>query len=246
MDLGLEGRTAFITGASSGLGLGCASALAAEGVTVAMVSRTRERIDAAAAVVPDSLPLVADITDPHTLDAAIEEAEQRLGPIDILIANGGGPPPGNFATTDLDAYDQALKLNLLPTVAMCKRLIPGMQERGYGRVVAITSIAVREPNAMLILSNTARSGLTSFLKTTAREVAADGVTINSLQPGLHLTSRLTGMHSDVEALATTVPAQLLGDPADFGSVAAFLCSDAAKFITGAAIPIDGGAAHGLQ
>lgn len=246
MDLNLTGRTAFVTGASSGLGLSCAKALAAEGAKVAMASRTRDRIDAAAADVPGALALVADVTDPDALNAAIEEAEATLGPIDILVANAGGPPPGTFASTDVDAYAEAFALNLLPTIAMCKRLVPGMQERGWGRVVAITSISVRQPIDVLILSNTARSGLTSFLKTTATEVAADGVTVNSLQPGSHLTDRLRSMQSNLDATAKAVPTRRLGDPDDFGQIAAFLCSDAAKFITGASIPVDGGASKGLQ
>jgi 3-oxoacyl-[acyl-carrier protein] reductase len=122
-----------------------------------------------------------------------------------------------------------------------------MRRRGWGRVVAVTSIAVREPIATLILSNTARAGLTGFLKTTAREVAGDGVTVNSLQPGLHRTARLTDVYGDdLSPLAATIPAGVIGDPDDFGAIAAFLCSDAASFITGAAIPVDGGGSHGLQ
>ena len=164
-----------------------------------------------------------------------------------MIANAGGPPPGDFASTDLAEYEPALRLNLLSTVAMCKAVVPAMQARGWGRVVAVTSISVREPIAQLILSNTARAGVTGFLKTVAREVAGDGVTINSLQPGLHATDRLHSVYGDdLSVLADAVPTGTLGDPADFGAVAAFLCSDAAKFITGTAIPVDGGAAHGLQ
>ena len=130
---------------------------------------------------------------------------------------------------------------------MCKATVPAMQAQGWGRVVAITSISVREPIAQLILSNTARAGVTGFLKTLAREVAGDGVTVNSLQPGLHATDRLHSVYGDdLAPLAAGVPANMIGDPADFGRLAAFLCSDSAKFVTGAAIPVDGGAAHGLQ
>ena len=246
MDLGLTGRTALVTGASSGLGLSCAKALAEAGVSVVMASRSLERIQAAAADVQGATALAADVSDLGALEGLIEQAETAVGPIDILIANAGGPPPGTFASTDLDAYTAALDLNLLPTVAMCKRLVPGMQQRGFGRVVAITSIAVREPIDVLILSNTARAGLTAFLKTTAREVAADGVTINTLQPGVHETARLTGIYDDLDAVAAGVPANKLGDPDDFGRIAAFLCSESATFITGASIPVDGGAARGLQ
>lgn len=244
MDLSLANRTALVTGSSSGLGLGCARALAEEGCRVVMVSRSLERLREAG--VDGAELIAADVSDRDACEAMIDEAERRVGPIDIVIANAGGPPAGNFASTDVDAYGAAIDLNLLPTIVMCKRLVPGMQERGWGRVVAITSISVREPIGTLILSNTARAGVTAFLKTTATEVAADGVTVNSLQPGLHETARLSALSDDLEALAQTLPTQTLGDPDDFGKVAAFLCSDAAKFITGTAIPIDGGSGHGLQ
>jgi 3-oxoacyl-[acyl-carrier protein] reductase len=247
MDLGLAGKRALVTGASSGLGLGCARALSAEGARVALVSRSAEKLDAAAASLDgETLTLTCDVSDPDDTERMISQVEEGLGGVDILIANAGGPPPGTFETTDLDAYRPALELNLLSTVTMCKRIIPAMREQGWGRVVAITSIAVREPIETLILSNTARAGLTAFLKTTAREVAADGVTVNSLQPGLHLTDRLTNLYDDVAALAAGVPANRLGDPDDFGAIAAFLCSDEAKFVTGVAVPVDGGASRGMQ
>jgi len=129
---------------------------------------------------------------------------------------------------------------------MCKHLIPPMQERGWGRVVAITSISVRQPIDQLILSNTARAGLTAFLKTTATEVASDGVTVNTVQPGLHATDRLTQLYDDLEVVASRLPTGVLGDPGDFGRVVAFVCSESARSITGASIPVDGGAAKGLQ
>jgi len=164
-----------------------------------------------------------------------------------LVANAGGPPAGTFASTGLDAYLPALELNLLSTVAMCTAAVPLMRDGGWGRIVAITSISVREPIGNLILSNTARAGLTGFLKTLSREVAGDGITVNSLQPGLHRTPRLIDLHGDaVDDLGAMIPAGVVGDPDDFGAIAAFLCSDAARFVTGAAIPVDGGAAHGLQ
>jgi 3-oxoacyl-[acyl-carrier protein] reductase len=247
MDLGLEGRRALVTGGSSGLGLGCARALAAEGARLALVSRSAEKLAAAAgSIVGEPLTIVGDLADVASIEPLLDEVERRLGGIDILVANAGGPPPGNFAQTDVAAYSDALDLNLLATIAMCKHSIPSMQERGWGRVVAITSLSVREPMASLILSNTARAGLTAFLKTVATEVAPNGVTVNSLQPGLHLTDRLDALYDDPGALAGGVPARQLGDPDDFGAICAFLCSDAAKFITGVAIPIDGGAGHGLQ
>lgn len=160
--------------------------------------------------------------------------------MDILVANAGGPPAGNFAQTSVDAYPAALDLNLLSVVAMCKAAVPAMQEQGWGRIVAITSLSVRQPMAQLILSNTARAGATAFLKTLAREVAGDGITVNSAQPGLHLTDRVHEIYSD------GLPDRPMGDPADFGQVVAFLCSEPARFTTGVQLHVDGGDYTGLQ
>ncbi len=247
MDLGITGRTALVTGASSGLGLASAQALAANGVRVGMVARSAERLEAAReAVDGDPVTIMADLSQPENINDMLTAAQEALGDIDILVANAGGPPPGDFASTDLGAYPDALQLNLLSTVAMCKYLIPPMQERGWGRVVAITSISVRQPIDQLILSNTARAGLTAFLKTTATEVAPDGVTVNTVQPGLHATDRLTELYDDLEAVASRVPTGALGNPGDFGRIVAFVCSESARSITGASIPVDGGTAKGLQ
>jgi len=247
MDLSLAGRRAAVAGASAGLGLASARALAAEGAHVAMCSRDRDRIEAAAREIGDgATPIVADVGTVDGATTFVEQAEAALGGIDILVANAGGPPPGTFASTDIDAYRAAVELNLLSVVAMCRASVPAMQARGWGRVVAITSIAVRQPIADLILSNTARSGLTGFLKTLALEVAPDGVTVNSVQPGLHDTDRLRSLHGGtVDALAAAVPTGEVGRPEDFGAVVAFLCADQARFITGAALPVDGGTYRAL-
>ncbi len=248
MDLGLQGKTALVTGASSGLGLASAVCLAAEGARVAMVSRDADKLhEAAGSVGNDPIIIAADLSDPASIDSMLNDSVEHLGaPIDILVANAGGPPRGNFATTTLDAYPDALQLNMLSTIAMCKGLIPGMQERGWGRVVAITSATVRSPSANLILSNTARAGLTAFLKTTATEVAGDGVTVNSVQPGMHATPRLAELGADLDALGAAVPTGVIGRPEDFGAIVTFLCSDQARFVTGAALQVDGGAYSGLQ
>ena len=246
MDFGIAGKRAVVAGASAGLGLGCAQALAAEGVKVAIGSRDQERIDAAAASIDGAIGVVGDVSTTAGAVSFVEEATEALGGIDILIANAGGPPLGNFASTDLDAYAEAVNLSLLSTVAMVHTAMPHMQAAGWGRVVAITSISVRQPLGNLILSNTARAGVTGFLKNVATEVGKDGVTVNSLQPGSHKTARLMGAGFDLEAAANAIPTRSIGDPADFGKVAAFLCSDAAKFITGSSIAVDGGAYAGLQ
>ncbi len=251
MDLGLEGRTAAVAGGSGGLGLGVARALAAEGVAVAVCGRDRARVErAAAGLGADAVPLVADVSTPEGATAFVDDAEDALGRIDVLVPNAGGPPSGTFASTPLEAYMPALQLNLLSTVAMCQAAVPAMADRGWGRVVAITSASVRQPIPTLILSNTARAGVTGFLKTLALEVAPQGVTVNSVQPGIHATERFRQLYGDTEdaaaAVAENVPVRAVGRAEDFGRVVAFLCSDAARFVTGAAIPVDGGASRGLQ
>ena len=244
MDLGIAGRRAAVAAASRGLGYGVAEALAREGVAVAICGRDRQQVAAAAKQLGgDTVALVVDVS---TTDGATEfatSARAALGGIDILVPNAGGPPPGTFATTPLEEYAKAIELNCLSVIAMCTEAVPAMRAQRWGRVVAITSISVRQPIPHLILSNTARAGVTGYLKTLAREVAADGVTVNSLQPGLHDTERVRKLG---ESDASGVPAGELGRPADFGAVATFLCSDHARFLTGAAIPVDGGAHAGLQ
>ena len=175
------------------------------------------------------------------------DATAAIGGLDILVTNAGGPPAGRFADIGVDQYPAALDLNLMSVVAMCKAAVPAMQSQGWGRVLAITSITVRQPIDQLILSNTARAGATAFLKSMATQVAPDGVTVNSVQPGYHATPRLLEVYGgQLTDLASEVPTQTIGDPDDFGRVCAFLCSESAKFITGAAVPVDGGAYKGLQ
>lgn len=253
MDLRIGGRRAAVAAASDGLGLGTARALLAEGAHVAICGRNRERLGAAVAhleAIGGGGEVHGVVADVGTIDGAegfVAEATEVLGGLDILVPNAGGPPPGGFASTGLAAYAPALELNLLSTVAMCIAAVPAMRARGWGRVAAITSVSVRQPIPGLILSNTARAGVTGFLKTLALEVAADGVTVNSVQPGPHATERLRSMHGgDLTAAAASVPTGELGRPDDFGAVVAFLCSDQARFITGAAVPVDGGAHRALQ
>lgn len=242
MDLGISGRRAAVAAGSSGLGLGTAAALVAEGVHVAICGRDPERLDDAARKIGHGcVAIVADVSTVEGSIGFIDAAADALGAVDILIANAGGPPPGTFASTPIDAYPKALDLNLMSIVAMCKAAVPPMQERRWGRVVAITSLSVRQPMGQLILSNTARAGATAFLKTLALEVADDGVTVNSVQPGLHRTPRVTDLYSEDQQAAMR-----MGEAADFGAVAAFLCSEQARFTTGVQLHVDGGSYLGLQ
>ena len=249
MDLEIRGRRAAVAGASAGLGLATARALAESGCRVAICGRTEARVVAAAAEVGhDCIGFVCDVSTAAGATAFVTMAIDALGGVDILVPNAGGPPPGTFASTPVDAYAAALELNLISVVAMCKAAVPAMQAQRWGRVCAITSISVRQPIPSLILSNTARAGATGFLKTLAREVAADGVTVNSVQPGLHATDRVNqlAIGAGADAIKMGIPAGFIGDPDDFGKVVAFLCSEPARFITGSHLPIDGGSYAGLQ
>jgi len=248
MDLGLTGRRAAVAAGSAGLGFGSALALANDGAEVVICGRDEARLrDAVARIGHSCRYVVCDVSDAEGGREFVELATGVLGGVDILVCNAGGPPPGTFASTPIEAYAKALDLSLLSVVGMCKAAVPSMQERGWGRVVAITSYGVRQPIPTLILSNTARTGATGFLKTVAREVAKDGVTVNSVQPGVHLTDRITQVYgANPDATAMGIPAGVLGDPLDFGHAVAFLCSEHARFITGAHLPVDGGQYSGLQ
>ncbi len=245
MDLGIEGKRAAVAAASAGLGLGSARALVAEGARVAICGRNDGTIRAAAeALGGGCIPIVADVGGEAGARGFVRDAKAALGGVDILVANAGGPPPGTFASTEMDAYRHALELNCLSTIAMCQEAVPAMCEAGWGRVVAITSIGVREPVPSLIASVAARTGLTGFLKVLAREVAPNGVTVNSAQPGLHWTKRLIDLGASRETMAGAIPAGDVGDPDDFGRIVAFLCSETAKFVTGTGLLVDGGQSMG--
>lgn len=241
MDLGIAGRRAAVAAATSGLGLATAQSLANEGVDVAICGRTQARVDAAAATIGDRcVPIVADVSSVEGATGFVDAATAALGGVDILVPNAGGPPPGTFESTPVEAYPEAIDLNLMSVVAMCKAAVPAMREQAWGRVVAITSVSVRQPIGALILSNTARAGATAFLKTLALEVADDGVTVNSVQPGLHVTGRTEALYGDGLASMRT------GAADDFGAIVAFLCSEFASFTTGAQLHVDGGSYLGLQ
>jgi 3-oxoacyl-[acyl-carrier protein] reductase len=244
MDLGLAGRVALVTGGSKGIGLGIATALAAEGARVAVASRNREAVEAAAAQIGGT-GFVFDSGDLDAIPGLLDGVESALGPIDVYIANTGGPPPNpdplGFTREQWEAAHRSL---VLSPMTILQRLLPQMRSRGWGRVVAVSSSAVREPITALQLSNAHRPGLIVGFKVLARQSAGDGVTINTLLPGRIATDRIidtAGSREAAEASARdTIPAGRLGEPADMGAAAAFLCSDQAGYITGATLLVDGG------
>ncbi len=259
MDLGIAGRWALVGGASKGLGLGCARALAAEGVNVVMVARGAEALNAAAATLQAEcpgvkvLPVAADITTTEGRAAAFAVPGGPGTDFDIVVTNAGGPPPGDFRTWDRDAWIRAVDANMLTPIELIKATVDGMAARGFGRIVNITSSAVKAPIDILGLSNGARSGLTGFVAGVARSgIAAQGVTINNLLPGKFDTDRLQGTLAGAAAKTgksvdevraaqmAQVPARRFGTPDEFGAICAFLCSRHAGYINGQNILPDGG------
>jgi 3-oxoacyl-[acyl-carrier protein] reductase len=244
MDLGLQGRVALVSGASHGLGRAIAAELAAEGATVAISSRSREKVDAAAAEI-GATGLVWDTDDVDGAGRLLDEVAAALGPVDVLVCNTGGPPAGadplGFPRSDWEAAYRSL---VLAPMALVEHALPGMRERGWGRILNVVSISVREPLPSLMLSNVHRAGMVTGFKTIARKVAGDGVTLNSLLPGRFATARIAdtsgGMDAAQAAARETVPAGRLGDPAEFAAAAAFLCSGRASYITGETLAVDGG------
>ena len=245
MELGLSGRVALVIGSSSGIGLGIAAALAREGARVAVVSRSRERAEGAVATIDgDASPFVADTDDLDRLAELPGEVEAALGPIEILVTNTGGPPLGGAISHELDHWERAYRSLVLAPRVLAGVVVPGMRERGWGRVVNVGSSSTREPLPGLNLSNSHRMAAVGFLKTLAVEVAGDGITVNTVATGRFATERLASADGSLdaaeEAARREVPAARLGRPEEYGDLVAFLCSDKAAYITGTVIPIDGG------
>lgn len=257
MDLGINGRWALVCGASKGLGLGCARALVREGVNVVIVARGEAALQAAAEglrALPGAAEIravAADVTTEAGRAAALAACPQ----VDILVTNAGGPPPGDFRSFERDDWIAALDANMLAPIALMQALLPGMCERGWGRVVNITSTSVKSPLSTLGLSNTARAGLTGYVAGVSRAVAGHGVTINNLLPGSHDTDRIKALDEAAERREgiskeesrarriAEIPAGRMGTPAEFGAMCAFLCSAQAGYIVGQNIALDGGSTN---
>jgi 3-oxoacyl-[acyl-carrier protein] reductase len=239
MDLGIAGRSALVMGASKGIGRAVAAELAAEGARVVVTSRSRERIEAAAAAI-GATPLVHDSADLDGVDALLEAA----GPVDLLVTNTGGPPAGpDPLGFERAQWEEAYRTLVLAPMALVERVLPGMRERGFGRVVNVVSTSVREPIPSLMLSNAHRASMITAFKTLARAIAGDGVTLNSVLPGRIATDRifaLQGREAAEHAAAEEVPAGRLGTVEEFAAAVAFLCSARAGYITGETLAVDGG------
>lgn len=256
MDLGIQGKRALVCAASKGLGRGCAEALAQAGVDLTINARGTEALEATATALRDTYGVsVTAVAADITTEAGRTQVLEAAGMVDILVTNAGGPPPGLWSNWDRDDFIAALDANMLTPIALMKALLPGMMDRGWGRVINITSQSVKAPIPQLGLSNAARTGLTGYVAGTARQVAPSGVTINNLLPGIHATDRATMLDTGVskaqgvpieEARAqreATIPARRYGTRAEFGAACAFLASQHAGFIVGQNILLDGGATN---
>lgn len=248
MDFGLQDMVALVTGASRGIGFGIAQALAAEGASVAVSSRSQERIEAAAAEI-GARPYVHDSGDLDAAPGLIDRVEADLGPLAVLVTNTGGPPGGEPLDFTRDQWEAAYRELVLAPMGLIEHAVPGMRERGFGRILNVSSSAVREPIQALLLSTAHRSALLATFKLLARRLAGDGVTLNTILPGRIATHRLAEIHGsldDAEAAARNdVPTGRLGTVEEIAAAGAFLCSASAGYITGVALPVDGGLTQGI-
>ena len=241
MDLGLKGRTALVCGASSGLGLASAEALAAEGANVTMFARRRDELERQADRI-GALSVRGDVTLPQDTDRAVATTLEAFGGLDILVWNSGGPTPGSGTDITPDSLEQAVELMLQPLVRLVRAALPHLEASPGGRIVAITSLAAKEPTQHLALSNMIRPGLTGWLKTLAAELGPKGITVNCVAPGRIDTDRLAHLYPDgpTEEQLREIPLRRWGDPREFGDVVCFLASERARYVTGQTLVVDGG------
>jgi 3-oxoacyl-[acyl-carrier protein] reductase len=261
VNLGLEGKVALVCGSSRGLGRAVAGELAAEGASVALCARDAERLGLAAGEIEETgaavLAVPADLAVSGEPARVVKSCLERFGRLDVLVTNSGGPPAGTHETLGPADWDQATALLLKSTVELATSALPGMKARGWGRILAVTSIAAKEPVENLMLSNSLRAAVTGFAATLAREVARDGITVNSILPGYTNTERVTELNeanarregvdpAEIQArLEAEIPLGRLADPEEFAALAAFLASERAGYITGGAFAVDGGWLRGL-
>ncbi len=257
MDLGLNHKVALIAAASRGLGRAVAEELAREGASLVICSRKPETIERvaneiAAATGAGVFGVAADVANADDVARLVQSAIDRFGRLDILVTNSGGPPAGPFEAFDIEQWEAATRLLLFSSVNLARAVLPGMKERRWGRILNITSIAVKQPVDNLILSNSLRAGVTGFARTLANEVAQFGITVNNIMPGYTRTERveqLAKMMAEKQSITPQefvarweqeIPMRRIGDPREFAALAAFLVSERASFITGTSIPVDGG------
>ena len=247
MDLGLDGRTAIVSGASSGMGLAIAEALAQEGANVAMFARRREVLDVEAERI-GALGVRGDLTVPADLERLVERTVAAFGGIDVLVLNGGGPAPGRALDVEPEQIEEAVELLVLPFLRLTRLCLPYLAKNGHGRVILIESTSVKQPIDNLVLSNAIRPGVVGWAKTLSREVGAQGITVNTIAPGRIDTERLRelydGQEPPPEALAE-IPLGRLGTPREIGDVVCFLASSRASYVSGTVIAVDGGSGRTL-
>jgi 3-oxoacyl-[acyl-carrier protein] reductase len=241
VDLGLEGRTAIVSGASSGLGLATAASLAAEGANVTMFARRRAVLEREADRI-GAFAVCGDVTDPRALQNVVDRTLEAFGGIDVLVWNGGGPPPGPATAVTPENLEQAVELLFVPAVRLVQLSLPHLEASGHGRILFITSAAVREPTENLALSNAVRPGVTGWAKSLARELGPRGITVNCVAPGRIETARLAQLYpkGPTEGDLAAIPLGRWGTPQEFGDVVCFLASERARYVNGITLTVDGG------
>ena len=262
MDFGLRGKVAIVAAASRGLGRAIAEELAGEGCSIVMCARGKETLAEAARSVREKgggevLDIPADVSRSEDVDRLVSATIDRFGRVDVLVTNAGGPPSGPFESLTPEKWNDAIQLTLLSTVNLCRAVLPGMKQRKWGRIINVTSIAVKQPVDGLMLSNSLRSAVTGFARTLANEVARDGITVNNILPGYTRTERVeslaraaaerdgTPLEESLRKWENEIPMRRLGEPREFAALAAFLASERASYITGTSITVDGGWTKGL-